>query len=577
MKMQRTISALATIVVLFYIFPVQAGKQHKQENIENSKSLNHFLTSGYSRKKILETAATHNGNLLFKHWKNTPDTIHIIAFRIEFNGGQPDTTSYTTGNGLFGLRGGGDKTERKYYDHGVYKYDNLPHDSAYFDRQLQFVRDYFSTVSHGKLYIEYSIYPSGQEKAYTLESSMVEYGPGDKLAKETNAEYNTRVNIKLLKFIRDAVDQANSAAESPFSGLHYNPAGNIVDSADHRAVFLILHAGASYLTDGGYNGSSYRNSPFDMIDAFITPDYLEAYKDTLKLASSGIKVTGASGQSLLVDEIMMAPETSNQDSLNFGIHGILVNEIARQIGIPDLYSTSSGTTAIGGFCIMDFYGYSSGQGFVPPWPSAWVRSFMGWEEPVVASMGSNRSFRLKAACLGHGLATDTTILLIPLNDHEYYLVENRQRSLVGGSGIFTYDTTDNNIYIDPSFPLNIDNNVVTKSDTSSEILKVKNFDAAAPASGIVVWHVDENIIRDRLNYDYLNADSTYRAVSLVEADGVNDIGYEFENSYYQLFYDYGGAEDIFPHRTINRTTSSGSDSTFTINFMGPWSKPATTA
>jgi hypothetical protein len=405
---------------------------------------------------------------------------------------------------------------------------------------------------------------------------MTKYGPGEKRKEETYSEYNNRINVKLLKFIKEAIAKANSEILSPFSGLHYDAAGNIVDSLNHRSVFLVIHAGSSYLTDGGEAGSSYRDSPFDMIDAFITPDYLGAYKDTLGLDSAGVMVKGKDGNSLLIDEIMMVSETSNQDSLNFGIHGILVNQLARQIGIPDLYSTASGVTGVGAFCIMDFYGYSVGQGFIPPWPSAWVRAFMGWETPVVASMGLHNSFNLKAVCLGQGQTTDTTILLVPINDHEYYLLENRQRSLIGGPDIFKYDTTDSHVYIDGTFSLNLANNIVKKSDTSSEILDVKNYDASLPASGIVVWHVDENVIRDRLKYDYLNADSSYRAVSLVEADGVNDIGYEFSN-YYQLFYDYGGAEDVFPHRTINKTTASGSDSTFTVKDMGPWSKPSTVA
>ncbi len=98
-------------------------------------------------------------------------------------------------------------------------------------------------------------------------------------------------------------------------------------------------------------------------------------------------MNGASGK-MLIDEIMMVSETSNQDSINWGIHGILVNQVARQLGIPDLYSTMSGVSAVGAFCIMDFAGYSAANGFIPPWPSAWVRAFMGWDQPVVADVES---------------------------------------------------------------------------------------------------------------------------------------------------------------------------------------------
>ena len=576
----RTIAALAVLSCFFFSLTYAGRQQKKSLSTNNSNSLNHFLTSGFSKKKILETAADHNGALLFKRLKSTPDTVHVIAFRIEFNHGLPDTSPSTTGTGLFGLKGDDSKESKYYNSDTVYTYDALPHDSAYFDKQFQFVRNYYASVSHGKLFVDYAIYPPGANSTYTLDLPMTSYGPGDKRKEETYAQYNNRVNVKLLKFVRDAVKCADTSFSSPFKGLRTDSfSGTIIDSLGHRTVFCIIHAGSSYLTDGGKAGAAYRDSPFDMIDAFIAKDFLVAYKDTLKLDTPGIRVKGSAGSELLIDEIMMVSETSNQDGLNYGVHGILVNQLARQIGIPDLYATSSGTTAIGAFCIMDFYGYSAGQGFIPPWPSAWVRAFMGWETPIVMPMGSAGRLNLKAACFGNGEPGDTTIALVPINDHEYYLLENRQRSLVGGPGIFTYDTNaaDNTIYIDPYFSLKLDNNVVSKSSASNCILTVKNYDASLPASGVVAWHIDENVLRDRLFYDYLNADSSYRAVSLVEADGISDIGFEFVNGYYQLFFDYGGAEDVFPHRTVNEKTPQGKDSTFAINSMGPWSRPSTHA
>ena len=62
---------------------------------------------------------------------------------------------------------------------------------------------------------------------------------------------------------------------------------------------------------------------------------------------------------------------------------------------------------------------------------------------------------------------------------------------------------------------------------SNVILKVRNNDVCLPASGVLVWHVDENIIRNRLAQDLVNADSIYRGVALVEADGVYDLGITF--------------------------------------------------
>ncbi|MCX7726705.1 MAG: hypothetical protein N2053_07635, partial [Chitinispirillaceae bacterium] len=85
---------------------------------------------------------------------------HIVAIRIEF---AKDTSSNTTGNGLFGIRLGGDKEESKYYESDtVYVYDALPHDSLYFAHQLEAVKKYYYKVSRGNLVLEYTIYPSGK-------------------------------------------------------------------------------------------------------------------------------------------------------------------------------------------------------------------------------------------------------------------------------------------------------------------------------------------------------------------------------------------------------------------------------
>jgi len=535
-----------------------------------------LLYGGFSKKGIVETGAKHGGSVLFKRASTAPQTIHIIAIRIDFNGGQPDSSPLITGNGLFGIAGGskGDPIEEKYYVSNSYTYDALPHDSNYVANQLEYAKYYFQTVSHGNLNIIYSIYPPGSDErnAYHVKNSMTAYGPGSKIPSETYAQYNERINIRLIKFIKDAIVTANDSTLSPFTSLH-SENGIIKDSNEIPCAFLIVHAGSSYLTDGGYQGAAAANSPSDMIDAFITPDYFNFYKDTLGIATPGIKVSGnTKTDTFLVDEVMMISETSNQDSLNWGIHGILVNQIARQLGVPDLFATNSGTTAVGAFCIMDFYGYSASpsQGFIPPWPSAWVRAFMGWETPVVMPMGSQNHLNLKA--VSEGKPGDTTIALIPLNDHEYYLLENRQRDLSHSYATFQHDTTNGTPTISPGFSLNLGANVIaTSNDSRNCILKVKNFDATLPASGVVVWHVDENLVQNRLKYDLLNADSAYRAISMVEADGINDIGVAFQDVFYQIAFDAGGAEDVFPHKTLQP------DSVFTITGFGPFSKPSTHA
>jgi hypothetical protein len=515
-----------------------------------------------------------------------PDSIVIKALLIEF---KSDTSTATAGTGRFGFRTDSlpltlkDEQELAWYDADtVYTYDDLPRNGRYFKDHLAFLQNYFRRVSRGNLRVGYDLYPSqgdldGQyPDAYQVPLQMTRYSPGEPRYGESDFDYSIRRTTSLLRFIRDAVVKADTAgAASPFSSLVMDEEGTLweVNEAGDstRAFVLVFHAGSSYLTDGGGNPMA-ADSPSDMIDVFVSNDFFTEYyepeNDTVfagfvetRDGRTGIRVAEDNGSSVLIGEVMMCPETSNQDSLNWGINGILVNQLARQLGAPTL--NTAGFPAIGAFGIMDYAGYSSGKGFLPPYPSAFTRYFMGWDEPQTVFDGEEI-----VGAAGH--TQDTEILKIPLNEYEYFLVENRQRNL-SDTDPFVYDTTDdvrhisrmvNSFYFD-SLDLDISRRSSVIRDNTS------HFDIGLPGSGLLVWHVDEKIIEARIEYDRLNMDSSYRAVSLKEADGIMDIGVEFVNALGQRIDDYGGPEDYFPHFS-SRTSSKQ-------NYMGPFTAPSTMA
>jgi hypothetical protein len=526
---------------------------------------------------MVETARDHLWSLDFT--KRGNDTIHIIAIRVEF---ERDTSTLTTGDGRFGMRGD-TKEQRFYAQDTVYRFDNLPHDSLYFVHQLTALRNYYDKVSRGSLTLDFSVHPAGGgETGYRVPNQMPYYSPGWKRRQESIYEYWDRKTHGLVMFVRDAIRVAGQAPDSPFRNLYRDENGILRDADTHRkTAVLIFHAGASYLTDGGLGGTAAADSPSDMIDAFINQDFFRLFRDTLGLDTTGITVTGSQGQNIIIDEVMMAPETSNQDGLNWGIQGILVNQLARQLGVPDLFSTASGVSAIGAFCIMDFAGYSAGQGFIPPYPSAWVRAFMGWDTPRVAE-ADRRSYVVKALTYtldGEGPpanGNDTTILLVPLNNNEFYLIENRQRNLSGERDRFNYKSDGRNIIDAYPFNVNLPANVRARSNDSRRvILETENNDVSLPASGMLVWHVDERIIRQRLQYNFVNADSSYRGVRLVEADGINDLGEVFIDAFYQAAFDYGGAEDVFPHSVVRNRDNRGGGENRSVYGFGPYTRPST--
>ena len=589
-------------VLICFIVTVSytANTAHRQSNVFGDRGkirINPYLFNGFSKKNLNRSrTSSPYGYSILNSGSNKIDTIKILAIRVEF---QLDSSFTTTGNGLFGifrtLKGTReDRDEWEYYHNKYYVYDNLPHDSSYFANQLEFVKKYFWNVSDKHLLIDYTIYPEGKDEkdAYKVPEKMTKYSPGAKKKKESWDEYYYRRTVGLMKFVRDAIRAADSDPDSPFKNLTVDQSSgqNILyketvdtltgDTIRTRAAILIFHAGASYLTDGGWDGYFGQDTPSDMIDAFVSTEFFDYFAndtsiglDTLS-GNDGILVNKDTTNKLIIDEVMMVSETSNQDSLNWGIHGILVNQVARQIGLPDLFSTMSGISGIGGFCIMDFAGYSAGRGFIPPRPSAWVRAYKGWDSPKIIEPGIGKTVaNLKS--VGHAGPNDTTILLVPINNHEYYLIENRQRNLTGDTTLFNYDTIegydsqlDGSVVIDPYDHVNLSANVITTFPTSSNVIdSVHNFDISIPAAGILVWHVDEYIIRDHLEQNIVNADSSYRGISLEEADGIVDLGVMFQDIFYQAAFDYGGAADVFPHYTSKKSE--------TVNMIGPFTRPST--
>jgi hypothetical protein len=538
-----------------------------------------YLRKSVSNKEYVQTARDFNWSINFHHPAN--DTINIIAMRVEF---KRDTLTSTTGNGLYGInRFGGDKVGKdkkeieRYYDDSTYLFDRLPHDSLYFAHQLESVAGYYKKVSHGRLVLTSKVYPTGKYTAYAVDSTMLYYSPAGKKKKESYNEYDYRKTRGYLLFLKDAITACANSKESPFAGIQFQESDSTFrDSLGRKTVFLIFHAGASGITDAGED--NFPDSPSDIVDYFVTADWFKEYADTLGIKQNGIVVQGKNSK-LLIDEVMVCSETSNQNKINWGIQGILVNQIARQIGIPDLFR---GVTGVGAFCIMDVAGYSAGHGFITPYPSAWVRAFMGWDSPKILPVGTNVSANVKALTSvldnPQGSENDTTILMVPINDHEYYLIENRQRNLSGAQNFFNYDTTDDNdkVTVIKPYPDNVNlKKVLTSVTDSSKVVKsVTNNDISLPASGILVWHIDEKVIREKMRYNLINADSSYRGVKLIEADGADDIGVTFKDIYNRDAYDYGTGEDLFPHHS---KTGSGAKNPIDLDVdgMGPYTFPST--
>ncbi len=496
------------------------------------------------------------------------DTLNIVAIRVEFR--QDAIDDQTTGNGKFDS---GDN----------FDIDPKPHDITYFEKHLEFARNYFLKVSSGKLFVRYAV----ADTILQLDKQMRHYRMPSKKPTDTNNDYIKELNLGLMSFANDALRAASVANLLNIGSLKGVPIRR--DST----LFLFFHAGASGLTDGGGLGALMADTPADLIDSYIWPEDFKYYHgetyDDRTSVTPPIKIlfdtntTDASQMGIysadssnFVNKFLMCSETASQDSLNFGINGIIVNQIARGMGLPDLWNTSTGMTAVGSFCLMDVGGYNAVYGFLPITPSAWCREYKRWSTVLTPpdTVTTQWTFDLPSIQIGD------TIAKIPLSSSEYILLENRQWISLFDS-VFSVKVYRPNIadlnsrdttylyskekifdpFYGPTFRLLGDSicsdtpkcevRLPNRDKLKGIITEASSYDLGLPGYGILAWHINDKTIRDNMLQNTINADVENRGVDLKEADGIEDVGAEYVHPLFGRVDDYGGPEDFYPYYNVN--------------------------
>ncbi len=413
---------------------------------------------------------------------NGIDTLKILGVMVDF---QEDKDAATFGNGKFG--------SIYSQDYGSTILDPLPHDKSYFDEHLEFVKNYYQRVSNGKLVIKYTVLPG----IITVSQRMRSYSPPN------NSEDFTLLG-DFAKEVWAKVDSANPG----------------FDFGDYN-VFTVFHAGVG--RDVTLPGSI--GDQKDLPSVYLST---KALKNIFGNSFDGFSVSNGNTK---IKNTMIIPETESREMSSLSgnvlfqltINGLLVADIASHLGLPDLFDTKTGISAIGRFGLMDGQSIFAYNGLFPPEPSPWSKIYLGWADPVTLSPGN---YDINIATQLAATLSDTTILKIPISSSEYFLVENRNRDANKDGSILTYvldgqthtktfakDTTG--FY---SYQVDSVQGVVTNVD---------EFDWAVPGNGIVIWHIDDNIIRANLSTNTINADINKRGVYVEEADGIWDIGQKF--------------------------------------------------
>jgi len=461
------------------------------------------------------------------------DTIKILAVMVSF---QEDRDGTTYGNGKFG------SIYTENYGNDIL--DPLPHDLAYFESHLQFVQNYFEKVSKSNLHIEFTILPD----TFSVSQRMREYSP------PPGSEDFTQV--------ADFSVEAWTLADEIYPGFDFS-------SYD---LFTIFHAGVG--RDLSLPGSI--GNERDLPSVYLSD---KAFKEIYGFEYEGIPVSGGTFK---INNTMIIPETESRELqtitgtflFEITINGLLCASVGSHIGLPDLFDTETGLSAIGRFGLMDGQSIFAYAGTYPPEPSPWSKIKMGWAEPVTMEIENANVNVVTNLAAGIG---DTVILKIPLNSSEYFLVENRNRDANNDGSTVTY---------------NVGGNVITRTfykDTagyqsydvdslSGVIIDVDEFDWAVPGNGILIWHIDENVIAEKIEENAINTDKDRRGVDIEEADGVQDIGVQFQTILGDIVIGEGTEEDmwhasnpteLFENRFAkdtrpNTLTNSGANSLITI-------------
>ena len=462
------------------------------------------------------------------------DTYRVLAVRVSFPPEDPDNET-TSGNGTFNLSTI-ESSDR------IYPFDAPPHDRTYFEAHLQALSNYYRDISRGQLTIEYDVYPQDLTASYVLDTPLIEYGNG-----RTRREINERVT----RLFRDGIRAAD--------GID----GATIDFSKYRA-FAVFHAGL-----GGEAGQKLNDIP----SAFIFQ------RDLIELADGAISVNNGNFQ---VTSGMLLPEAISTNGRG-GLNGTLARFFASQLGLPGLSDFENDLPAIGDWSLMDTGANNQIDaarldlqplrndpeststnliGFLPSRMIAWSRMQLGWIEPLLITHNDTVEIASSASDLPQAIR-------VPISATEYFLIENR----------FSRLNIENRI---PQIEFSTPHNVWLSAD---------DYDAFIPGSGILIYHIDDAVIRASDEKKHINSHPDYkiapaqyrRGIALEEADGLQDIGNVSASRIIQagiisLSSIEGSPEDAFyvgnntvfgPDTSPNTRSNLGYESGITIEVLSP--------
>ena len=466
----------------------------------------------------------------------------VVALRVSF---QADTSRFTTGDGTF---------SGALFDTLSSNVDPLPHDAAYFDAHLQFLENYVSRVSDGKTELRTHLIP----EVVKVSQEMAAYSP-------TGLDANSDAEIaKLANLVDEAWSLASQVSSFDMSG--FNPA---------TTALILFHAGVG--RDIELVGTTLDKTPQDLPTIFFNEASLERLLPGANTSFNGFPV----------DHTILMPRTESrlgfdfiQDVpflIDFSINGLLAASFFNYLGVPDLFNTSTGESAIGPFGLMDPLGLFAFNGLFPPEPSGWTKHFLGWADPVDITL--DQTISLSAA----STPAINEQAHIAISASEYFLVENRNRD-VDNDGLTLTIYRDGQTFTQVVQNGEEDfNSINIDGFSGGVVVDVDDYDWAMPGGvdadgndlngGILIWHIDERILANGLTENRVNVDPVQRGVDLEEADGAQDIGFPSDNIFGPQAFLGSPFDFFYEGNPIVVITGTGEEIGLYENRFGPATYP----
>lgn len=177
--------------------------------------------------------------------------------------------------------------------------------------------------------------------------------------------------------------------------------------------------------------------------------------------------------------------------------GVYAHELGHVLGLPDLYDTDYSSEGVGKWSIMAGGSWNGINGSSPAHFDAWSKIFLGFVTPTVQPYDQN-SVSIPQ------VETNSTVYKLWTNGspaNEYYLVENRQKT---------------------------------------------GYDTYLPNSGLLIWHIDNNITNNDTEWWPGSGAGSHYKVAVVQADNLWDLEHNVDS---------GDTGDSYPGSTVNRTFS----------------------